>query len=126
MILLDEYVRTVPVDLTDFNRRNEESDTKSGWYEAAAAAMIILFGIITIITTPALIVHTNRYHAWNKLLAWTLTEYEKLVLIDSDAVAWNNADELFLYPEFAAVQDSVWPIMSHEYTQYFNTGMSSV
>lgn len=66
----------------------------------------------------------HRYHAWNKLLAWTLTEYEKLVLIDSDTVAWNNADELFLYPEFAAVQDSVWPIMSHDYTQYFNTGMT--
>lgn len=64
----------------------------------------------------------HRYHAWNKLLAWTLTEYEKLVLIDSDAILWNNADELFLYPEFAAVQDSVWPLMSQDYTQYFNTG----
>lgn len=64
----------------------------------------------------------RRYHAWNKLLAWTLTEYEKLVLIDSDAVLWNNADELFLFPEFAAVQDSVWPLMSQDYTQYFNTG----
>lgn len=70
--------------------------------------------------------YAHRYHAWNKLLAWTLTEYEKLVLIDSDAVLWNNADELFLFPEFAAVQDSVWPLMSHDYTQYFNTGRSMV
>lgn len=30
VILLEEYVRTVPVDLTDFHRRNQESDAKGG------------------------------------------------------------------------------------------------
>lgn len=30
VIILEEYVRTVPVDLTDFHRRNQESDGKGG------------------------------------------------------------------------------------------------
>ncbi|MEM8571809.1 MAG: glycosyltransferase [Pseudomonadota bacterium] len=37
-----------------------------------------------------------------KLRLWQLTEYEKIVFIDADALVLHNIDRLFDYPEFSA------------------------
>ncbi|GAB4518513.1 MAG: glycosyltransferase [Roseibium sp.] len=37
-----------------------------------------------------------------KLRLWQLTEYDKVVFIDSDALVLKNCDKLFAYPEFCA------------------------
>jgi len=37
-----------------------------------------------------------------KLRLWQLTEYEKLIFIDADAIVLRNIDRLFGYPEFSA------------------------
>lgn len=37
-----------------------------------------------------------------KLRLWQLTEYERCVFIDADALVLRNIDKLFLYPEFSA------------------------
>ncbi|WP_292896699.1 MULTISPECIES: glycosyltransferase [unclassified Nitratireductor] len=37
-----------------------------------------------------------------KLRLWQLTEYERVVFIDADAVVVRNIDRLFFYPEFSA------------------------
>lgn len=37
-----------------------------------------------------------------KLRLWQLTEYEKTVFIDADALVLRNCDKLFAYPEFCA------------------------
>ena len=43
--------------------------------------------------------------AYTKLALWSLTEYERLVYIDADAVVLENVDELFDRPAFAAAPD---------------------
>lgn len=48
---------------------------------------------------------SRRHKCWNKLAAWTLTKYDKIVVMDPDIIAWENADELFEYPELSAVPD---------------------
>lgn len=35
---------------------------------------------------------------WTKLRAWTLTEYERVILVDSDMLVRRNMDELFEQP----------------------------
>jgi alpha-N-acetylglucosamine transferase len=37
-----------------------------------------------------------------KLRLWELTEYERCVFIDADAIVLSNIDKLFAYPEFSA------------------------
>jgi alpha-N-acetylglucosamine transferase len=37
-----------------------------------------------------------------KLRLWQLTEYDKVVFIDADAIVLRNIDRLFAYPEFSA------------------------
>ncbi|KAI1288001.1 Glycogenin-2 [Halotydeus destructor] len=51
-----------------------------------------------------------------KILGWRLTQYEKIVYIDSDAIAIKNCDELFDKPELSAVPDISWP-------DIFNSGV---
>ncbi|GBG63876.1 hypothetical protein CBR_g39657 [Chara braunii] len=42
-------------------------------------------------------------HALNKLLAWNLTEYNRIVLLDADNIILDNMDELFRCGNFCAV-----------------------
>ncbi|KAJ3091024.1 hypothetical protein HK102_001935 [Quaeritorhiza haematococci] len=39
---------------------------------------------------------------WSKLRVWQLEDYDKVVLLDADLFALQNADELFEMPEFSA------------------------
>ena len=39
----------------------------------------------------------------NKLYAWTLVDYERVVMIDSDNIFLQNTDELFQCGQFCAV-----------------------
>ncbi|KAI3869963.1 hypothetical protein MKX03_006425 [Papaver bracteatum] len=47
----------------------------------------------------------NAYNKWNysKLRLWQLTEYDKVMFIDSDLVVLKNIDEFFEYPQLSAV-----------------------
>ncbi len=49
-----------------------------------------------------------------KLRLWQLTEYERVVFIDADAVVVRNIDRLFGYPEFSAAPMSMrgWRIFT--------------
>lgn len=40
---------------------------------------------------------------WNKLYAWNLVEYEKIVLLDNDLLILENIDELFNFPSVSGV-----------------------
>ena len=43
---------------------------------------------------------------YNKLLLWTLVEYEKVVYFDTDMLFLQNTDQLFKLPELSAAPDS--------------------
>ena len=49
----------------------------------------------------------SAYRRWDntfdKLMIWGLTEYEKIVFLDSDMIVLNNIDDLFQKPSFSAV-----------------------
>ncbi|KAI3852316.1 hypothetical protein MKX03_018961 [Papaver bracteatum] len=47
----------------------------------------------------------NAYNEWNysKLRIWQLTEYDKLIFIDSDLILLKNIDDFFAYPQLSAV-----------------------
>jgi len=45
-----------------------------------------------------------------------MTEYDKMVYVDSDAMVLKNCDELFDYPELSAVPDMSW-------VDIFNSGV---
>ncbi|OVA12561.1 Glycosyl transferase [Macleaya cordata] len=47
----------------------------------------------------------NAYNEWNysKLRIWQLTQYDKIIFIDSDLVILKNIDEFFEYPQLSAV-----------------------
>ncbi|KAK9219045.1 hypothetical protein WN943_007684 [Citrus x changshan-huyou] len=46
----------------------------------------------------------DSYNEWNysKLRVWQLTEYDKIIFIDSDLLVLKNIDEFFFYPELSA------------------------
>ncbi|XP_016464977.1 putative UDP-glucuronate:xylan alpha-glucuronosyltransferase 4 [Nicotiana tabacum] len=46
----------------------------------------------------------NAYNEWNysKLRIWQLSEYDKVIFIDSDFVVFRNIDQFFSYPELSA------------------------
>ncbi|XP_057502349.1 putative UDP-glucuronate:xylan alpha-glucuronosyltransferase 4 [Actinidia eriantha] len=45
------------------------------------------------------------FSEWNysKLRVWQLTEYDKIICIDSDLIVLQNMDEFFVYPQLSAV-----------------------
>ncbi|MCL7044020.1 hypothetical protein MKW94_015212 [Papaver nudicaule] len=47
----------------------------------------------------------NAYNEWNysKLRIWQLTEYDKVMFIDSDLILLKNIDNFFAYPQLSAV-----------------------
>ncbi|PSS24925.1 UDP-glucuronate:xylan alpha-glucuronosyltransferase [Actinidia chinensis var. chinensis] len=47
----------------------------------------------------------NAYNEWNysKLRVWELTEYDKVIFIDSDLIVLKNMDRFFAYPQLSAV-----------------------
>ncbi|KAL6514300.1 hypothetical protein OROHE_019042 [Orobanche hederae] len=47
----------------------------------------------------------NAYNEWNysKLRIWQLTEYDKVMFIDSDLIVTRNVDGFFIYPQISAV-----------------------
>ncbi|KAL5701893.1 hypothetical protein ACHQM5_027177 [Ranunculus cassubicifolius] len=47
----------------------------------------------------------SAYNEWNysKLRIWQLTEYDKIIFIDSDLVILKNIDNFFLFPQLSAV-----------------------
>ncbi|CAI9102234.1 OLC1v1000473C1 [Oldenlandia corymbosa var. corymbosa] len=47
----------------------------------------------------------NEYN-YSKLRLWQLTEYDKIVFIDSDLIVLRNLDEFFVYPQLSAVQNN--------------------
>ena len=57
--------------------------------------------------------HVYSLH-FTKVLAWLLTEYRRVVLIDSDAIVLRNIDELFSCGEFCA---------AYRHSDLFNTGV---
>ena len=62
---------------------------------------------------------------WLRLYAWTLLEYERVVYLDNDIVMLKDADDLFAFPEVAAVPDLVFQFSSRfmGYENIFNSGM---
>ncbi|KAL4205145.1 hypothetical protein AMTRI_Chr01g113130 [Amborella trichopoda] len=52
--------------------------------------------------------NSGSYNEWNytKLRLWQLTQYEKLVFLDSDLVVLKNMDFLFKLPEMSAISNS--------------------
>lgn len=50
----------------------------------------------------------DNYKHWNytfdKLMLWSMIEYDKIVFLDSDMLVMDNVDNLFDYPDFSAVQ----------------------
>ena len=57
--------------------------------------------------------HLYSLH-FTKVLAWLLTEYRRIVLLDSDAIVLRNVDELFSCGEFCA---------AYRNSDLFNTGV---
>ncbi|GFP81406.1 putative UDP-glucuronate:xylan alpha-glucuronosyltransferase 4 [Phtheirospermum japonicum] len=51
---------------------------------------------------------SDTYNEWNysKLRIWQLTEYDKLIFIDSDFLVLRNTDEFFSYPQLSAAGNS--------------------
>ncbi|KAK6139443.1 hypothetical protein DH2020_026797 [Rehmannia glutinosa] len=47
---------------------------------------------------------TGTYNEWNysKLRIWQLTDYDKLIFVDSDFLILRNTDEFFVYPQLSA------------------------
>ncbi|KAI3445328.1 hypothetical protein Pfo_001993 [Paulownia fortunei] len=54
---------------------------------------------------------SETYNEWNysKLRIWQLTEYDKLIFVDSDFVILGNTDEFFVYPQLSAAGNSRFP-----------------
>lgn len=51
-----------------------------------------------------------RYaHSFNKLQAWSLSDFDKLVVMDADTIALQNVDDLFARPAIAAAPDFLLP-----------------
>nr|XP_027103286.1 putative UDP-glucuronate:xylan alpha-glucuronosyltransferase 5 [Coffea arabica] len=50
----------------------------------------------------------NAYNKYNysKLRIWLLTEYDKVMFIDSDMLVFQNLDEFFLYPQLSAAENN--------------------
>lgn len=55
---------------------------------------------------------------YNKLFAWTIPNFKKLVFLDSDMIITENIDELFHYDEFSVCSGS---LPGKKYT--YNTGL---
>jgi lipopolysaccharide biosynthesis glycosyltransferase len=55
-------------------------------------------------------------HAFVKLRAWQLTDFDKVVLLDADTLVLKNVDELFERPELSAAPDMLLP-------DHFNSGV---
>lgn len=60
----------------------------------------------------------NRYNikGFNKLNAWLLEQYEKVLYIDVDTIVLYNLDHLFEHPEISAVPDVY-------FSEKFNSGL---
>ncbi|KAK9671991.1 hypothetical protein RND81_12G068300 [Saponaria officinalis] len=54
--------------------------------------------------------NSNAYNKWNysKLRVWQLTEYDKVMFIDSDFIVLQNIDHFFDYPQFSAGPKDKW------------------
>ncbi|KAK9689195.1 hypothetical protein RND81_09G042500 [Saponaria officinalis] len=52
----------------------------------------------------------DAYNKWNysKLRVWQLTEYDKVMFIDSDFIVLQNIDHFFDYPQFSAGPNDKW------------------
>jgi len=48
---------------------------------------------------------SSFFSRYTKLSIWTLTEYSKIVYVDSDMIALQNVDELFERPSLSACPD---------------------
>lgn len=67
------------------------------------AEMFLDIGVSKVFITPLIewnlvsdsITESNRWKTWSKFQLWQLTEYRKLLYIDSDTLVLNNIDELF-------------------------------
>jgi len=46
---------------------------------------------------------------FSKIHLWKLTQYEKVVFLDSDVLVLKSMDDLFNYSDFSAAPDSGWP-----------------
>ena len=58
---------------------------------------------IDVVTVTGRSIEKRDTFLWSKLQAWTLVEYEKIVLLDSDIVVIDSLDSLFDYPELSGV-----------------------
>lgn len=61
----------------------------------------------------------NAYNEWNysKLRIWQLTEYDKVMFIDSDFIVSRNLDDFFIYPQLSAAENGL---------HIFNSGLMLV
>lgn len=61
----------------------------------------------------------GSYNEWNysKLRIWQLTDYDKIIFIDSDILVLKNMDEFFLYPQLSAAPND---------RMFFNSGLMVV
>ena len=52
----------------------------------------------------------DAYNEWNysKLRVWQLTEYDKVMFIDSDLIVLRNIDHFFDFPQLSAAPNSKW------------------
>lgn len=77
----------------------------------------------------------HRVHHWQntftKLHIFDLTQFDKIVYLDSDLFIYNSIDDLFARPHMSAVIDSMFlynnitdiEIIGDEYFKYFNAGL---
>ena len=88
--------------LTDFGARLVEAEllpTSAAFNERHQRARLHADAPFTKGNKPAF--HTPLDN-FAKLRLWQLTQYERVVFIDADALVLRNIDRLFLYPEFSA------------------------
>ncbi|GAB2246467.1 hypothetical protein Droror1_Dr00001960 [Drosera rotundifolia] len=52
----------------------------------------------------------DAYNEWNysKFRVWQLTEYSKIIFIDSDFIVLRNIDNFFRYPQLSAAPNHMW------------------
>ena len=83
-------VRLICVDLLDTSTAFNDRHSRKNQHEAAPFTKGEKPGFHTPLDNFA------------KLRLWQLTEYERVVFIDADAIMLQNCDRLFAYPEFSA------------------------
>jgi lipopolysaccharide biosynthesis glycosyltransferase len=80
---------------------------------------LLRLGVKEIVVTEPLIPNNNSFDsAWrtsfDKLVAWSMLQYKKMVLLDSDIIFAQNADELMSFPDISGTLDYCYGCITGE------------